>query len=77
MTNSILMDIIVSIIIVFGYYLYTKFDKNSEELNMRNILALFIICMIVLNVIKLLFSKQSTITKSDSSSIPFHDKPPF
>ena len=77
MTNSILMDIIVSIIIVFGYYLYTKFDKSIEELNMRNILALFIICMIVLNVIKLLFSKQSNITKNDSSSIPFHDKPPF
>ena len=76
MTNSILMDIIVSLIIVFGYYLYTKFDKTVEELNLRNIIVLFIICMTVLNVIKLLFSCNVTAVDS-SCSIPFHDKPPF
>ena len=76
MNNSIMMDIIISLILVFAYYLFTKFDKESEELNKRNIIVLFIINMVILNVIKLLFSCNVTAVDG-SCSIPFHDKPPF
>ena len=71
-----MMDIIISLIIVFGYYLFTKFDKSTEELDRKNIIVLFIISMVVLNVIKLLFSCNVSAVDS-SCSIPFHDKPPF
>ena len=76
MNSSIMMDIIISLIIVFGYYLFTKFDKSTEELDRKNIIVLFIISMVVLNVIKLLFSCNVSAVDS-SCSIPFHDKPPF
>ena len=76
MNSSIMVDIIISLILVFIYYLFTRFDKESEELNRRNIIVLFIISMVVLNVIKLLFSCNVTAVDS-SCSIPFHDKPPF
>ena len=76
MNSSIMMDIIISLIIVFGYYLFTKFDKSSEELDRKHIIVLFIISMVVLNVIKLLFSCNVSAVDS-SCSIPFHDKPPF
>jgi len=76
MNNSIMMDLIISLILVFAYYLFTKFDKETEELNRRNIIVLFILTMVILNVIKLLFSCNVTAVDS-SCSIPFHDKPPF
>tara|TARA_Y100000768_G_C23443308_1_gene435948 strand:- start:79 stop:309 length:231 start_codon:yes stop_codon:yes gene_type:complete len=76
MNSSIMMDIIISLIIVFGYYLFTKFDKSSEELDRKHIIVLFIISMVVLNVIKLLFSCNVNAVDSNCS-IPFHDKPPF
>lgn len=76
MNNSIMMDLIISLILVFTYYLFTKFDKETEELNRRNIIVLFILTMVILNVIKLLFSCNVTAVDS-SCSIPFHDKPPF
>ena len=76
MNSSIMMDIIISLILVFIYYLFTKFDKQSQEINHRNIIALFTISMIVLNVIKLMFSCNVSAVDS-SCSIPFHDKPPF
>ena len=50
-----MMDIIISLILVFAYYLFAKFDKESEELNKKHIIVLFIISMVVLNVIKLMF----------------------
>ena len=76
MNSSIMMDIIISLIVVFAYYLFTKFDKESEELNRRNIIVLFIITMVVLNVLKLLFSCNVSAVDG-KCSIPFHDKPPF
>ena len=71
-----MIDIIISLILVFAYYLFTKFDKESEELNKKHIIVLFIISMIVLNMIKFLFSCNVS-TVDSNSSIPFHDKPPF
>ena len=76
MNNSIMMDIIISLTLVFIYYLYTRFDKDSVELNKKHIIILFVISMIVLNVLKLLFSCNVSAVDS-SCSIPFHDKPPF
>ena len=76
MNNSIMMDIIISLTLVFIYYLYTRFDKASEELDKKHIVILFIISMVVLNVLKLLFSCKVGVVDSDCS-IPFHDKPPF
>ena len=76
MNSSIMMDVIISLILVFAYYLFTKFDKASEELNKKHIIVLFIISMVVLNVIKLLFSCNVTAVDS-SCSIQFHDKPTF
>jgi hypothetical protein len=76
MNNSIVMDIILSLSLVFIYYIYTKIDKNVEETKPRNMIALFVINMVILNIIKLLFS--CNISPVDSKcSIPFHDKPPF
>ena len=31
MNNSIMMDIIISLTLVFIYYLYTRFDKGSDK----------------------------------------------
>ena len=76
MNNSIMMDIIISLTLVFAYYLYTRFDKESQELNKKHIIVLFIISMVVLNIIKLLFSCNLSVVDS-KCSIPFHDKPPF
>ena len=76
MNNSIMMDIIISLTLVFIYYLYTRFDKSTEELDKKHIIVLFIISMVVLNVLKLLFSCNVSAVDSDCS-IPFHDKPPF
>ena len=76
MNNSIMMDIIISLTLVFIYYLYTRFDKSSEELDKKHIIVLFIISMVVLNVLKLLFSCNVSAVDNDCS-IPFHDKPPF
>ena len=33
MNSSIMMDIIISLVLVFAYYLYTRFDKESKELD--------------------------------------------
>ena len=76
MNSSIMMDIIISLVLVFVYYLYTRFDKESKELDKKHIIVLFIITMVVLNIIKLLFSCNISATDS-KCSIPFHDKPPF
>ena len=76
MNNSIVMDIILSLSLVFIYYIYTKIDKEVEVTKTRNMIALFVINMIILNIIKLLFS--CNVSPVDSKcSIPFHDKPPF
>jgi hypothetical protein len=76
MNSSIMMDIIISLVLVFAYYLFTRFDKESKELDRKHIMVLFIITMVVLNIIKLLFSCNISATDS-KCSIPFHDKPPF
>uniref|UniRef100_A0A6C0C5T4 Uncharacterized protein n=1 Tax=viral metagenome TaxID=1070528 RepID=A0A6C0C5T4_9ZZZZ len=76
MNNSIVMDVILSLSLVFIYYIYTKIDKEVEVSKSRNMIALFVINMVILNIIKLLFS--CNISPVDSKcSIPFHDKPPF
>jgi len=76
MNSSIMMDIIISLVLVFIYYLYTKFDKETKELDNKNVIVLFIISMVVLNIFKLLFS--CNVSPGDGKcSIPFHDKPPF
>ena len=76
MNNSIVMDVILSLSLVFIYYIYTKIDKEVEVTKTRNMVALFVINMIILNIIKLLFS--CNISPVDNKcSIPFHDKPPF
>ena len=56
MNNSIVMDIILSLSLIFIYYIYTKFDKEIEVVNTRQMVVLFIINMVILNIIKLLFS---------------------
>ena len=33
-----MMDIIISLVLVFAYYLYTRFDKESKELDKTKIL---------------------------------------
>ena len=76
MNNSIMMDLIISMSLVFIYYLYSKFDNQVQELTPRYLIALFIINMVILNVIKLLFSCNVGVVDS-KCSIPFHDKPPF
>jgi len=76
MNNSIMMDLIISMTLVFIYYLYSKFDKKVDELTHRHMIALFIVNMVILNVIKLLFSCNVGAVDS-KCSIPFHDKPPF
>jgi hypothetical protein len=76
MNNSIIMDVIISLSLIFIYYIYTKLDKQVELINTRQMVALFIINMVILNVIKMLFS--CNISPVDNKcSIPFHDKPPF
>ena len=76
MNNSIVMDIILSLSLIFIYYIYTKIDKEVKLINTRQMIALFIINMVILNIIKLLFS--CNISPVDNKcSIPFHDKPPF
>ena len=50
MNNSIVMDIILSLSLIFLYYIYTKIDKKVEETKPRNMIALFIINMVILNV---------------------------
>ena len=76
MNNSIVMDIILSLSLVFIYYIYNKIDKDIEVLSTRHMVSLFIINMVILNIIKLLFS--CNISPVDNKcSIPFHDKPPF
>ena len=47
MNNSIVMDIILSLSLVFIYYIYTKFDKEIEVVNTRQMVALFIINMVI------------------------------
>ena len=76
MNNSIMMDLFISMSLVFIYYLYSKFDNQVQELTPRYLIALFIINMVILNVIKLLFSCNVGAVDS-KCSIPFHDKPPF
>jgi len=76
MNNSIIMDVILSLTLIFIYYIYTKFDKQVDLLTSRQMIALFIINMVILNVIKLLFSCNVSAVDS-KCSIPFHDKPPF
>ena len=76
MNSSIMMDIIISLVLVFAYYLYTKFDKETKELDKKNVIVLFIITMVVLNILKLLFSCNVSAVDG-KCSIPFHDKPPF
>ena len=56
MNNSIIMDVILSLSLIFIYYIYTKLDKQVELINTRQMIALFIINMVILNVIKMLFS---------------------
>jgi hypothetical protein len=76
MNNSIVMDIILSLSLVFIYYIYTKIDKEVEVIKTRNMIAIFVINMVILNIIKLLFS--CNVSPIDNKcSIPFHDKPPF
>ena len=76
MNNSIIMDVILSLSLIFIYYIYTKLDKQVELINTRQMIALFIINMVILNVIKMLFS--CNISPVDNKcSIPFHDKQPF
>ena len=76
MNNSIIMDVILSLSLIFIYYIYTKLDKQVELINTRQMIALFIINMVILNIIKMLFS--CNISPVDNKcSIPFHDKPPF
>ena len=76
MNNSIIMDVIISLSLIFIYYIYTKLDKQVELINSRQMVALFIINMVILNIIKMLFS--CNISPVDNKcSIPFHDKPPF
>jgi uncharacterized protein YqgV (UPF0045/DUF77 family) len=63
---------------VFGEYrdVMDMLDKEIEVVNTRQMIALFIINMVILNVIKMLFS--CNISPIDNKcSIPFHDKPPF
>ena len=63
MNNSIVMDIILSLSLIFIYYIYTKFDKEIEVVNTRQMIALFIINMVILNIIKKviwLLNSQST-----------------
>ena len=76
MNNSIIMDVILSLTLIFIYYIYTKLDKQVDLLTSRQMIALFIINMVILNVIKLLFSCNVSAVDS-KCSIPFHDKPPF
>ena len=76
MNNSIIMDLILSLTLVFIYYIYSKFDKEVNEIKPRNMIALFTINMVILNVIKLLFSCNVS-PVDNKCSIPFHDKPPF
>ena len=76
MNNSIVMDIILSLSLVFIYYIYTKIDKEVEVIKTRNMIALFVINMVILNIIKLLFSCNVS-GVDNKCSIPFHDKPPF
>jgi hypothetical protein len=76
MNNSIVMDIILSLSLIFIYYIYTKIDKEVKLINTRQMIALFIINMVILNMIKLLFSCNIS-GSNNKCSIPFHDKPPF
>jgi len=78
MNNSIVMDVILSLSLVFIYYIYTKIDKEVEEAKPRNMIALFVINMAILNIIKFLFSCNVSVEDTTSiATIPFHDKPPF
>ena len=43
MNNSIVMDVIISLSLIFIYYIYTKLDKQVELINTRQMVALFII----------------------------------
>ena len=38
MNNSIVMDIILSLSLIFIYYIYTKFDKEIEVVNTRQMI---------------------------------------
>ena len=76
MNNSIVMDIIISLSLIFIYYIYCKFSKDVNELKPKNMAVLFVINMVVLNVIKLMFSCNVSAV-DNKCSIPFHDKPPF
>ena len=59
MNNSIVMDLIISMSLIFIFYLYSKFDNKIDELTPRHMIALFIVNMVILNIIKLLLFRTN------------------